>query len=362
MVTRAHTTGDGNAQPLRLIQVGVGGFGTSWASDIVPSVPGVELVAAVDPDPEALTRIQTKTPLRAADCFSSLDEALDARDVDAVLVTASLAAHVPSALTALEAGKHVLMEKPFAPSLTEAQRAIAAATQGGLILQISQNYRFMPAVRCVTSLITGGEYGEIDTVYVDFRRFDNTEPPGDHRHYHFPQPMVVDMAIHHFDLMRLVTGREPVEVYCRSWNPTWSKFDEPAETMAIVRMEGDVMVSYRGSWLSGGPATPWAGEWRMELSGGEITWTSRDGKPADIADEVLVRPLGGEQESVSLPHVEFLDRAGSLDAFVRAVRTGEEPETSGRRNLKTLGLTLAAVESSETGRPVLIKEPRLEAE
>jgi predicted dehydrogenase len=360
MATRANAAGNGDAQPLRLIQVGVGGFGTSWASDIVPSVPGVELVAAVDPNPEALTRIQTKTPLVAADCFSTLDEALDAREADAVLVTASLAAHVPSALTALEAGKHVLVEKPFAPSLAEAQRAVDAAAQRGLILQISQNYRFMPAVRCVTSLIGDGHYGEIDTVYVDFRRFDNTAPRGDHRHYHFPQPMVVDMAIHHFDLMRLVTGREPVEVYCRSWNPTWSKFDESAEAMAIVRMEGDVMVSYRGSWLSSGPATPWAGEWRMELSGAEITWTSREGKPADIADEVLIRPQGGEQESVPLPHLDYLDRAGSLNAFVGAVASGEEPETSGRRNLKTLGLTIAAVESAATGLPVLIKEPRLE--
>lgn len=343
--------------PLRLVQVGLGGFGLSWASEVIPSVTGVVLEGAVDPDPHALEKARTLTSLTQDRCFSSLHEALASTEPDAVLITASLHAHIPSALTALEAGKHVLVEKPFAPSLHDAQVAVAAAEAAGRVLMVSQNYRFFPAVRAVTSLLARGKYGTIDAVHVDFRRYDNDGAPDRHRHYRFPQPIVVDMAIHHFDLMRLVLGREPVEVYCSSWNPPWSRFEEPAEAMAVVRFEDDIMVSYRGSWLSGGAPTAWAGEWRMELSGGEVAWTSREGRPLESADSVFVTPLGRKRRQVRLPEVEYVDRAGSLHQFVRCVRTGDEPESSGRRNLKTLALTLTAVESAEVGRPLPV--PRL---
>jgi predicted dehydrogenase len=345
---------DSGGTPIRIVQVGLGGFGLGWAGDVLPTNPNVELVGAVDINPEALTSVCARTSLGAERCFSSLDEALESSDADAVLVTASLPVHVPAALTALAAGKHVMVEKPFAPGLEDAQAAVDLAAQQGLVMMVSQNYRFFPAVRAVAELVRSEEYGPVDSVNVDFRRYDNSAPRGGHRHYHFPQPMLVDMAIHHFDLMRLVLGREPKEVYCQSWNPPWSKYDEPAAADAIIRFEGDIMVSYRGNWLSAGPETAWAGAWRMELSGAEIAWTSREGKPIESADAVTVRPLGGEPKPIDLPHVRYIDRAGSLEAFVRAIRTGEEPETSGRHNLKTLALTLATVESATTGAPVLL--------
>lgn len=93
----------------------------------------------------------------------------------------------------------------------------------------------------------------------------------------------------------------------------------------------------------------------MDLSEGEISWTSRDGTPIDSADEVVVRPLGGTPERVELPRLRYIDRAGTLDAFVDAIRNGTEPETSGRLNLPTLALTLAAVESAATGLPVTLQ-------
>jgi predicted dehydrogenase len=358
---RGESVSEENGDSLRIVQVGLGGFGLSWASTVLPSVPGVRLVACVDVDSEALEKAAAATGLPKERMFSSLGEALGRVEADAVLITASLGAHVPVALEALGAGKHVLTEKPFAPSLAEAQSVVDLARKQDLVMMVSQNYRFFPAVRAVAALVQEGTYGSLDAVHIDFRRFDNSAPRGGHRHYHFPEPMVVDMAIHHFDLMRLVLGREPVEIYCRSWNPAWSKFDEPAEAMSIVRFEGDVMVSYRGSWLSGGTPTPWAGEWRMELSGGEIAWTSRDGTPIESSDAVAVRVTGEECAApVHLPTVQYVDRAGSLDAFARAVRSGDQPETSGAHNLKTLALTLAAVESAETGRPVMLEAPRLE--
>lgn len=344
--------------PLRLLQVGMGGFGRGWAADVIPTVPGVELVGCVDLDPDSLAQAQKLLSLPEDRYFRDLNKALAAVESDAVLITTTIEGHIPVALAALAAGKHVLTEKPFAPSLAEAQRAVDAAEAAGLVLMVSQNYRYFPAVQAVRTLVASGELGPLGAVYIDFRQYDNGAPRGRHKHYVVPQPMLVDMAIHHFDLMRAVMGQEAEEMRCVTWNDPWSKFVDPASAVATLRFDGGARVQYRGSWTSPGPKTTWAGDWRMEFEGAEVTWTSRaGGGTMDEADWVVVRPLDGEPQQLPLPKLSYLDRAGSLDTFLHAIRTGTEPPTSGRLNLGTLALTIASVESAETGAPVLLTQP-----
>jgi len=163
----------------------------------------------------------------------------------------------------------------------------------------------------------------------------------------------MDMAIHHFGLMRVVLGREPVSVTCESWNPPWSAFADPAVAAATVRFEGGAVVSYRGSWLSG-PPTNWAGAWRRECEGGTLTWTSRNGR--DLGGErVTVRVGDRPARALELPTMRYTGRRGSLYAFLGAIQNGQEPPCSGRDNLGTVALMEAAVASAEaapTTRPV----------
>jgi predicted dehydrogenase len=272
---------------------------------------------------------------------------------DAVLITANLPAHVPLALEALDAGMHVLLEKPFAPALTEAQQVVDRAAARGQLLMISQNYRFFPAVQATRALLREGTLGDVGMVNVDFRKYANRAATAGHRHYTIRHPLLMDMAIHHFDLMRAVLGQEPREIDCHGFNPSWSNFSDPAAAAATITFDGGAVVSYRGSWVSPGPQTLWAGEWRMECAGGEIAWTSRADSGTD-ADRVSVRPLGKRPRRIELPPMLDYDRAGSLRAFVRAVQSGEEPESSGRDNLGSVALMQAAIESATSGRPVTL--------
>lgn len=329
---------------LRVIQVGMGGWGRNWAKSVIRQNKDVELVACVDMVEPIREMAQQQLELSPKEIYATLEEALAAVECDAVVITANLPGHVPVALEALKAGKHVLLEKPFAPSLAEAQEVIETAEQQGRILMISQNYRFYPAVRAVQEIIRKQELGAAGTVHIDFRRYANTAAKEGHKHYALWQPLLVDMSIHHFDLMRAVLGQEATQVFCQTWNPAWSNFNEGASGAATITFEQGVVVNYRGSWVSTGPQTSWAGEWHIECAKGEIIWSSRDDNASDY---VSVRPLGKALQNVTLPEVPLRDRNGSLSAFVEAVRTGKEPETSGRDNFNTLALMMANVESAE---------------
>jgi predicted dehydrogenase len=338
---------------LRIIQAGMGGWGRDWAKNVIKRDDQVSLIAYVDADPATLALARKEIPLKSSSYFQTLAEALEKSDAEAVLVTANLPGHVPLAMEALQAGRHVLLEKPFAPSVSEARQVVELAEERGLVLMVSQNYRFFPAVQTVRELVRSGNLGEVGPVSLDFRRYANSAAREGHRHYALDQPLLGDMAIHHFDLMRAVLGQEPVEVACRAWNPPWSNFQGPSTAFATITFDGGAVVSYRGSWVSPGPKTNWAGEWRMDCRGGEIAWTSRDDFGA-LADRVTVRPLAKRARRMELPALTHIDRGGALRAFARAVATGEEPESSGRDNLRSIALMSAAIESSRTGKPVRV--------
>ncbi len=335
---------------IRIVQVGMGGWGRSWSKHIVPRVAAVEAVAWVDPEPAALALAQTEGNIPANRCFATLEEALHAVEADAVLITAALAGHVPTALTALTAGKHVLVEKPFAPTVAEATRVVVEAEQRQRVLMVSQNYRFFSAVQTVKSLMREGSLGKAGVVTIDFRRDKSATPNGRDAYHRSRHPLLMDMAIHHFDLMRYVLGQEPLSVTCHAWNPVWSPFEDAATALATITFDGGTVVSYRASWVSRGTATPWAGEWRMECSGGEITWTSRgDSSSKDLgaaADRVQVRPTGEAAQSLALPTLAAVDRLGSLTAFADAITHGHQPDSSGRDNLGTLALMAATIDAA----------------
>ncbi len=326
--------------------MGMGGWGRSWATSIVRPQQAVELVACVDVMPAMLERAQQELSLTPEQCFTSLHEALATVECDTVLITANLEGHVPAATIALQAGKHVLLEKPFAPTLVEAQQLVALAQQQQRILMISQNYRFHPAVQQVKELLHEQVLGPVGAVRLVFRKSRNTAPRESNVHYHIWQPLLADMSIHHFDLMRYVLGQEATHIFCQAWNPSWSNFDGPASAAALITFADGAVVNYQGSWVSTGPQTSWAGRWQIECARGEIRWESRD--ETGVPDSATLRLAGGAVEEIALPSITLVDRHGSLAAFIQAVQSGTEPSSSGRNNLGTLTLTLAAIESANS--------------
>lgn len=331
---------------LRLVLAGMGGCGRYWAKEILPASDQVTAAGYVDPNPDARSALGDEPPV-----FASLTEALDRVEADAVVIAADLRAHAPLTKEALMAGKHVLCEKPFTPTPEAARELAELAASRKCTLMVSQNYRFFPAPRTVRALIDEGSLGALYRVSVDFRRFSR-RPEGVPRPEHLlGQPLLSDMAIHHFDLMRYLVSQPIERLYCDAWNPPGSGFSGPPVATMAAAFAGGVGVSYRGSFASPGAPTPWAGEWRMELERGEITWTSRAEGGTDDADRVRLR-TDGRSTDVPLRATPLIDRHGTLGEFADAVRSARQPECSAADNAESLAISAAAIASATSHRPV----------
>jgi predicted dehydrogenase len=347
---------------LRIIQVGLGYWGLNWARTVLPSVKTVETVAWVDADPQrGATHAEVLCAARDQ-LFSSLGDALSAVNADAVIVLTNLESHAPLVETALRAGKHVLVEKPFVPTVEAGLRLVELAEASGLVLMVSQNFRFFPAALAAAQLVRDGRFGPIGSAHIDFRKHfvfaDERLAQQEHR---LSQPLLMDLGIHLFDLMRMVLNREPIEVSCRSWNPVGSPYIDPPAATATITFGDGIVVDFRGSMISRGPETTFSGDWFIEFAEGGLSWASRGDRDVSLDGERLTfLPLAQSNHVLELPAMDHFGRAGALVAFADAIASGRYPAyfPSGRDNLGSLALMAATLGAAKTGQAVQVADFR----
>ncbi len=339
--------------PLRVIQVGLGGFGRSWAT-VLRGEPKVELVAVVDPAPPAREWAGAELGLSHDRVLASLDDALVTIEADAVVVVTPPETHHATVIASLRAGRHVLVEKPLATSIADARDLVTAADLADRFLMVSQNYRFRAPARAVRAAIAGGTLGELVAIRMTFGRDTRQLWPPDNFRYAMRHPLVLDMAIHHADLLRMVTGRNVVRVDARSWRAPDSPYVHDPEVLALMELEGGVPVVYDGSWATRRPETSWNAEWEFIGTSGRLLWTG--GVSNALTGEIFLERWGAPLLSLPLPELPAVDRAGALSAFIAAIN-GEDPlETSARDNIHSLSIVLAWVRSIEEGVPISLAE------
>lgn len=341
---------------LKLIQVGVGGWGWSWAN-IAKQSEDWDVVAYVDISEENLRKASAYYGMEKRRCYTDLDDAIKEAKADAVLGVVPPSAHADVTIKALEAGLHVLVEKPIAGTLENAKQMIKKAKSNRLKLMVSQQYRFRRAPRTVKKILEEKIVGDPGYVSINFHKAPKF-PPGSFR-VEMPNPLLMDMSIHHFDMIRGILKIDPISVYAESWNPKWSWFKGNPTAIVKIEMENDVRVVYHGSWVSQGWETTWDGDWRIQCTEGEIHWyNNKIEVKAPIFQTVFAKGLlerNGilEAELVKMP---LEDREYSLHEFAQSIIQDRDPETAGEDNLKTFAMTLATIESCNTGKKIKIAE------
>ena len=332
--------------PLRLVQVGAGGMGRAWLRTI-DADPDVELVGLVDLDLDTARTALIEEGI-GGDVVTArtISEVAERTPVDAAVNVTVPVAHLPVNVEALAAGIPVLCEKPAAPSLRDAYRQAAVAAVHGELLMISQSRRYFAALDAAREQLARiGSVSNASTRFFREAHFSGFREQMAH-------PLLIDMAIHQFDVARVVMGAEPVSVVCDEHNPSWSWFAGAAEAHAVFEFASGGRYVFTGSWVSVGEETSWNGEWWINGAGGTIRW--------DGADDVRVIPAGAlaRPERIAVPSGGPEEIAGSLREFVGAVRSGETPESTAASNVHSLAMVESAVQAAETGERVDIDAVR----
>lgn len=337
---------------LSIVQVGAGLWGRSWA-ELVARARGFRLAAVVESGREARSWAQEALGVPT---FTRLDRALASVPAEVVLLVSPPATHRPLAEDAFAAGLHVITEKPLAPTLEDAAAIASAARAHGRVAMVSQNYRFRRQSRALAGLVQDGSLGTLRAIRIEFRRDLRNRwiSRGDWRG-RMAHPLLLDMAVHHVDLVRSITGREIVEVDAAGWPVGDSPFRHDPSAAALLRLADRTPVAYYGTWAEAlGRETSWNGNWELVGSKGKATWTGAVNDA--LRGTVALERYGGSRERLRPAPLPALDRLGILHEARRAIRDGGEPECSAADNLRTLATILALARSTEEQRPVRVEE------
>jgi predicted dehydrogenase len=342
-------------QKLRVVLVGCGGMSGAWLRTAGERCD-VNVVGLVDINEAAAAQRKQEFGLVEAVTGTNLEKVMDAVKPEAVWNCTIPEAHAEVTLSALAHGCHVLSEKPLADSMENAGKMVRAAQQAGKIFAIIQNRRYDPQIRGFRDFLASGAIGPLTTLNSDFyigAHFGGFRDRMEH-------VLLLDMAIHSFDQARLISGADPMAVYCHEWNPAGSWYDHDASAIAIFEMTGGLIYTYRGSWCSEGLNTTWECDWRAVGSHGSALWNGGDqyqaqqvahsnGFHSDMVDVPIGPTSGGKHGG----------HAGLIGEFIECVRNGGVPETTAEDNIKSLAMVFGAIESAQTGKRVEIHLPKL---
>ena len=324
--------------PLRLVQVGAGGMGRAWLRTISENA-SVRLAGLVDLDVEVARAAADEHGYPDVPVARSIDEL--AVESDAVIDVTVPVAHPKVSVDALLGGRPVLCEKPLAETVRECLTMVAASEVSGQLLMVSQSRRYFRAGTAFGRQL--GELGKLGSLSCEFFK----APHFSGFRERMAEPLLVDMAIHQFDLARKLIGSEPVSVYCESYNPDWSWFDGNAAASAIFTFADGTRFSFTGSWCAPGLETSWNGRWRASAANGTATWDGDNPPVAELASgEAVPAVITEDPEQI----------AGSLVEFVDAVRSATVPQSEVHSNVVSVAMVEAAVRSASTGLPVRIAD------
>ena len=271
-----------------------------------------------------------------------------APDVEAVDICAPNYLHAEMAVAAARAGKHVLVEKPMALTLAEADAMIEAARASGVVLMVAHNLRFVPVYEQVKRIVADGVIGRPLSARGVFMHAGPDEFWGADSEWFWDERKagggsLLDMGIHMIDLMRWFIDEPVVEVTAmtsRLLKPT--PFDDNA--IAILRFLGGAIASVQASW-SARPVPD-----RQVTIHGELGYVAMGRTPSE---PLVVHVKHGDSERRYAPEIPRTSTlANPFVHFVRCVRSGEAPLTGGEEGRRTLEVVLAAYESARLGRAV----------
>ena len=348
--------------PLRLGIIGCGLAVERCHLPALRKIAGLELIALADSDPARLNRIAGRAGVqrRHTDYRAMLNDP----GVDLVAICAPPRLHAEIGFAAVDAGKHVLMEKPLALSLRDADRLVERAAGAGCKAMIGFNLRWHRLIRRAWSIIGSGALGPLTTMHTTFTStsaYPREDSAWRQRH-DLGGSVLFDLSVHHFDLWRFLAGCAVEEVFA------YRRTDGPGcerATVSAVMANGTLVTSSFSHGLSDTNELEICGakaSLRLSCYRSDSLRVYENGAPRGAVQQWpgdAVRALRNVPQAFG----RLLDGGDIIASyraqwqhFADAIRNGAPIEPGFEAGRSALQIALAAEKSARDGRPVRIAE------
>jgi len=307
--------------------IGTGQWGKNHAR-VYKELPSTELIAICDVNAERAKAIAAQYGVKA---YSNSTQMLKNKDIEAVNVCTWSTILAKEALKALRAGKHVLVEKPMAPNTQQAEKLVQTAQENGLHLTVGFLMRFIPGLQHIRQSVENKRIG--DLVCATAKRVSQwPERIGD-------VGVVKDTAIHDIDVMRFISGEDPITVYSKMGSMKHRTFEDYAQIMLTYKDGKSAFIE--SNWL-----TPYKTR--------ALTATGSD---AIMRLDYITQDLWIEQQTETVqPRYPFQEPLKlELQNFVDCIVEKKKPVVTGEDGVRALKVAQAAMQSSAKNRAVQLK-------
>jgi UDP-N-acetylglucosamine 3-dehydrogenase len=307
--------------------VGTGFWGKNHAR-VYKETPATELVAICDANAERAKSVAAQFGVKA---YTNSIRMLKNADIEAVSICTWSTILAKEALKALNAGKHVLVEKPMATKTKQAERLVEAAEKNGLHLTVGFLMRFIPGLQHIREAVANKKIGKL--VCVTAKRVSQwPERIGD-------VGVVKDTAIHDIDVMRYISNEDPITVYAKTGSMRHKKFEDYAQIM--LSYEDGKTAFIESNWL-----TPYKTR--------TLTVTGSD---AIMRLDYITQELWVENAKETLqpryPWQEPLKL--ELQHFAECILTKKRPLITAADGVKALQIAEAALQSSIKNKAIKLR-------
>ena len=326
---------------VRVAGVGCGYWGPNVIRNL-DAVDGFELAYVCDADAQRLAPVAARYP--SATATTRVEHILEDRSVDAVYLATPVSTHYELARRALLRDKHVLIEKPLATTVSQAEELAALAASRGLTLMVGHTFVFSPPVRKVKELIDGGTIGEIyyvETTRVNLGLFQKDVS------------VLWDLGPHDISILIYWLGEVPVQVSARGR----SYLGEALEDVAFLTLEfpSGILAQVQISWLAPSKLR------RTSIVGRQQMVVYDDLEPVE---KVKVFDRGVDRQPASFGEFQLTYRSGDIlsprldtteplyiecQHFLDCIRNGHTPDTSPQSGVEVVRVIQAAERSLRCG-------------
>ncbi|RKQ35612.1 Gfo/Idh/MocA family protein [Oceanobacillus halophilus] len=304
----------------------------------------VEIVAVCDIVSDRVTEM---AELYNAKAYTDFEELLEKESVDAVSICLPNYLHAPVSIAALNAGSHVLCEKPMATSSKEAEEMIEAAKRNEKKLMIGHNQRFVSSHQKARELIATGEVGKIYSFRTTFGHGgpEGWSADGENSWFFQKEKAFIgamgDLGVHKADLLRYILNDEFTEVAAFVETNAKENADVDDNAVCILKTERGITGTLAASWAYT------AKEDNSTVIYGENATLRLEEDPVN---NLIVQYKNGEVVRYELAGIQSNDEDGQtnthvIDHFVEAIENDEKPLIDGEEGKKSLEVVLGALKS-----------------